>query len=92
MHAVGHMPYTRLKAKCLDCDLHFIVYTWNRDKHSRKTLHCPECGQHAGNFATWRDEDAGEISQEVPGATPMTPDMEAEVRDVPIEQITDEPG
>lgn len=83
------MPY-RLKAKCLGCNLHFIVYTWDRDKHSRQTLYCPECGRHDGNFLTWRDEDAGEIHQEVPGTTPATQDMDVTLADIPIEKIKDE--
>lgn len=85
------MPYTRLKAKCLACHLHFVVYTWDRERHSRQTLHCPECGQHAANFLTWSDNDAGEISDEVPGTSAITPDFEMEsISDIPIDQIVDD--
>ncbi|NDZ12028.1 hypothetical protein [Variovorax sp. WS11] len=63
--------YTRLKAKCLLCSVHFIVCTLQPERHSAATLFCPECGQHEGAFMLWSEDVVGGIAQEVPGnATP----------------------
>ena len=78
------MPYTRLKAKCLACNLHFVVYSERPEQHSRESLHCPECGQHRSQFLTWRDEDSGEIREEVPGLASLTPDMNVDFLNVPV--------
>ncbi|MFZ5952865.1 MAG: hypothetical protein ACOYXC_19330 [Candidatus Rifleibacteriota bacterium] len=59
--------YTRVKAKCLACDLHFIVCTWYPEKHTRQSLFCPQCGQHEGAFELWKQRVEGFIFQEVPG-------------------------
>ncbi len=59
--------YTRVKAKCLACALHFVVCTLRPDRHTAASLYCPECGQHDGDFLVWRQPTEGFISQEVPG-------------------------
>jgi hypothetical protein len=59
--------YTRVKAKCLDCTLHFVLCTWHPERHSPLSLHCPECGQHRGRFLVWREPAVGSICAEVPG-------------------------
>ena len=64
--------YTRVKAKCLLCSLHFVVCTWQPESHSAATLFCPECGQHEGEFSVWSEIVADHIAREVPGnATPI---------------------
>ena len=59
--------YTRIKAKCLDCSLHFVVCTWTPERHRAESLYCPECGQHQGHFILWKEEVNGAILEEVPG-------------------------
>lgn len=59
--------YWRVKAKCMQCSLHFLLCTWSPEQHSASTLHCPECGQHAGNFMVWREQAPGYIFETVPG-------------------------
>ena len=56
-----------IKAKCLACSLHFLLATERPERHSNETLHCPECGHHAGEFFVWRDEVHGFIFELVPG-------------------------
>ncbi len=56
-----------IKAKCLACSLHFLLPTWDPERHTNDTLHCPECGQHDGAFLVWRDEVHGFIFELVPG-------------------------
>jgi hypothetical protein len=64
--------YTKIKAKCLDCSLHFVLCSWHPDRHSAKSLFCPGCGQHQGDFLVWTEQVSGFISQEVPGnASPL---------------------
>jgi predicted RNA-binding Zn-ribbon protein involved in translation (DUF1610 family) len=36
--------------QCNDCGLHFNIYSWKASRHRVATVHCPECGQHAGRF------------------------------------------
>ena len=63
--------YSRVKAKCLGCSLHFVLCTWHPEQHSAKSLYCPECGQHEGQFLVWIERALGVVGQEVPGnATP----------------------
>jgi len=60
--------YWRVKAKCLNCSLHFMLCTWKPARHCAASLFCPECGQHNGNFLVWREEvPSGVIYEEVPG-------------------------
>ena len=66
--------HVQLKAKCRACSLHFIVCTWHPDLHTAATLHCPECGQHAGAFLTWSEAVAAPICTVVPGHAPLTAD------------------
>ena len=61
--------HTQIKAKCLSCSLHFIVCTEDPKRHSAQTLHCPECGQHEGNFVVWQEPSYQFIFQVVPGAS-----------------------
>jgi DNA-directed RNA polymerase subunit RPC12/RpoP len=40
--------------KCLRCALHFMVFSWRADRHTIRTVICPECGQREGLFGHWR--------------------------------------
>lgn len=60
--------YTTIKAICLRCGLHFVICSWEPERHSADTLHCPECGQHGGGFLTWHKKMFGFIFQTVPGS------------------------
>ncbi len=64
----GNPSYVTVRSKCLSCGLHFVVCTWDASRHSAKTLHCPECGEHSGKFITWFKKMFGFIFQMVPGA------------------------
>ena len=57
---------TILSTKCMNCGLHFNVYTWEPDRHSANTLYCPECGQHEGRFMVWRADVTEPIFVHVP--------------------------
>ncbi len=82
--------HTQLKAKCLSCDLHFIVCTEYPDRHNAKSLYCPECGQHEGNFLTWASVVASPIRREVPGDARPTDDMQATgVKAVKVKNIVE---
>lgn len=59
--------YTRIKAKCMACSLHFVICTWYPENHTEQSLYCPECGQHQGRFLVWREKVTGFIFNEVPG-------------------------
>ncbi|MEE3808578.1 HNH endonuclease [Lysinibacillus fusiformis] len=59
--------YTQKKIKCLDCSLHFVICTWNRERHNCSTIQCPECGQKNGRFLVWTQQKFGFIFEEVPG-------------------------
>lgn len=59
--------YTQKKVKCLECGLHFIICTWNKDAHNSSTITCPECGQKNGNYLVWAQQKFGFIFQDVPG-------------------------
>ncbi len=73
--------HTQLKVKCLTCNLHFILCTEHPERHNAKTLYCPECGHHAGEFATWTEVVAGPIYKQVPGnAKPAEMTEEARVK------------
>jgi hypothetical protein len=72
--------FTRVKAKCLECRLHFVVRTLHPERHSAATLHCPECGHHRGRFLVWSEVSDAFIFQEVPGAArpfPAPPEVAA---------------
>lgn len=60
--------YTTIKVKCMHCGLHFVVCSWEQERHSADTLYCPECGQHQGNFSIWFQKMFGFICQMVPGS------------------------
>lgn len=59
--------YTQMKVKCLNCGLHFIICTWYKDRHTNKTIYCPECGLHNGANLVWMQEKPGFIFEDVPG-------------------------
>lgn len=59
--------YTQKKIKCLNCSLHFIICTWDKDKHNSGSICCPECGQSQGLFLIWTQQKFGFIFQDVPG-------------------------
>ena len=63
--------YFQVKAKCLRCGLHFILCTWFPARHGRRTLACPECHQHDGAFAVWREPVARFIFEAVPGGSEL---------------------
>jgi hypothetical protein len=60
-----------VKAKCLACSLHFLLATWEPDKHDRTTLYCPECGQHEGSYLVWKDSVHGYIFELIGGSSPL---------------------
>jgi len=60
--------HTQVKCKCAACQLHFIVCTWHPEKHSAKSLYCPECGQCVGKFTVWSEAVPQPIFTVVPGA------------------------
>ena len=59
--------YTKIKAKCLGCSLHFVLCSWYPERHNAMSLYCPECGQHEGQFIVWTERVYGSVVQEVPG-------------------------
>lgn len=59
--------YTAKKVKCINCSLHFEIYTWYPERHNKDNISCPECGKKHGNFVIWRQQKFGFIFQEVPG-------------------------
>ncbi|MGQ9023837.1 HNH endonuclease [Bacillus sp. 18-5] len=59
--------YTQKKVKCLECGLHFIICSWNKETHNSSTITCPECGQKKGNYLVWAQQKFGFIFQDVPG-------------------------
>lgn len=61
------ITYTKIKCKCLNCTLHFVLYAWQKPNYKASNLFCPSCGQNEGHFAVWTEEVEGHISQEVPG-------------------------
>jgi hypothetical protein len=63
----GNTTFDLLKLKCLACSLHFTLCTWYPERHRLDSLHCPECGQHAGDFIIWVETGQGFIFQHVPG-------------------------
>lgn len=57
------------KIKCLNCSLHFALYSW-RKTISIRNYSCPEC-QHSfseGKYLWRREEQQGEICLQHPGA------------------------
>lgn len=69
------IPHTQLKAKCLECGLHFIVCTERPETHSAKTLYCPECGQRNGQYLTYTEAIQESIWKHVPGKAKLTSGM-----------------
>lgn len=65
--------YTRVKAKCLHCSLHFVLCSWSPERHNAKSLYCPECGQHEGQFMVWTEHVTGHVAAEVPGNAVPSP-------------------
>lgn len=60
------------KVKCMACGLHFIICTWDIDRHNKGNLTCPECGQHSGKFLVWTQQQFGFIFEHVPGHATLT--------------------
>jgi|GEM_PF-1139553 len=75
--------YTQKKIKCLNCSLHFIICTWEKDKHNSNSICCPECGQKKGLFLVWTQQKFGFIFQDVPG--------NAMLYDLPIDKLKKTP-
>jgi hypothetical protein len=63
--------YTRLKVKCLNCSLHFILCTSTPERHDATSIYCPQCGHHDGQFMLWAERVSGLISNDVPGKSPL---------------------
>lgn len=59
--------FIQKKVKCLKCSLHFILCTWDMDRHNSSNLICPECGQNEGVFIVWTQHKFGFIFEHVPG-------------------------
>lgn len=59
--------HTQIKVKCLECALHFTIFSWYPDRHNCGSIHCPECGQHDGQYLIWHEDGNGFIFQNVPG-------------------------
>jgi DNA-directed RNA polymerase subunit RPC12/RpoP len=52
--------------KCMACDLHFNIYSWNEHWDSEHECHCPECpNQHCLTLHHRESDD--EIFMFVPG-------------------------
>jgi hypothetical protein len=60
------VSYTKLKAKCMACGLHFVVCTEQPEQRKQQGLCCPECGQKS-KMVVWVEPTEGFIFQEVPG-------------------------
>ena len=67
---VKHQP-TEIGVKCLNCSLHFTIWSWYSDRHDTSTIYCPECGQHNGNFMVWKGDGTAQIFTRVPGKLKM---------------------
>lgn len=63
--------HTQLKFKCTICGLHFIVCTWQPERHGVMAEYCPECGQHEGRFVLWSEPSDLHIFEVVPGQSQM---------------------
>lgn len=62
--------FINVKAKCLRCGLHFVVCTWEPDRHTADSLYCPECGGN-GHFLVWKAPPKERfIFELVPGSDP----------------------
>ncbi len=79
--------HTQLKAKCLECGLHFIVCTEYPEKHTPATLHCPECGQHDAQYLTWSKVIPQPIYKVVPGDARPTDDIDSVVTNLKAKKI-----
>ncbi len=54
--------------KCLDCGLHFTVWSWDTDWHEKHTAHCPECGCNEHFIGFPKRTHPEQIYSFVPGA------------------------
>lgn len=54
------------KFKCMNCGLHFIVLSWEKDWYEKNSPMCPECGR--DSFAYWIEETSDPIYALVPGS------------------------
>jgi DNA-directed RNA polymerase subunit RPC12/RpoP len=52
-----------IKAKCMNCGLHFAAYSW---EESWKPRFCPECGSKRP-FMIWQEQSPEFIFWHVPG-------------------------
>jgi hypothetical protein len=79
-----NINYWRVKAKCTNCALHFVICTFRPDTHSAASLFCPECGQHRGQFLVWREPVQNEcIFNEVPGNHTISDVVQLSARPTP---------
>lgn len=57
-----------IKCKCMNCSLHFAVYSWNEEW---LPVSCPECNVKPARFMVWKETSPDFIFQHVPGNTPL---------------------
>jgi DNA-directed RNA polymerase subunit RPC12/RpoP len=57
--------------KCLECGLHFTVWSWKEDWHDRFKAFCPECGSDDHFIGFPKRERTEQIFEMVPGGPPV---------------------
>jgi Zn finger protein HypA/HybF involved in hydrogenase expression len=56
--------YFKITAKCMKCQLHFVIYTYNREYHTQANLGCPECYSRGEVITGSREKKVGFIFEE----------------------------
>ena len=56
------------KIKCLECSLHFSVYSWKEDW---RPTHCPECGNSGRLYLQWLSQTEKQGYEFVPGESEL---------------------
>jgi len=88
----SRIGYHRLKFKCLECGLHFALFTWHKkewfDTVRKGKIHCPECGLDNKVFFLGVEEQKGHIWQ-VYQADPTMALIhgESKIEEIPIDQL-----
>lgn len=61
------------RVKCMACGLHFVILTWEPERHTPASIHCPECGQHGegSRYLVYAIAQPDPIFMWVPGAADM---------------------
>jgi DNA-directed RNA polymerase subunit RPC12/RpoP len=60
----------RFPVKCMNCGLHFNVYSWNEDWIEKHSPFCPECGKQKALVLGHEATDT-EIFQHVSAIAPL---------------------